>query len=77
MIGVNPQSRRAVIINNWGYAMAEICAGELRVDDVVEGNVEALGPNTWLNVSTRQSVSVNITHVQATMVDAHRWLAGP
>lgn len=73
--GVNLRTRRVAIINDWGYAIAEIQTGSVQVRDVVEGNVEALGPSIWTNLSTGEPVNVNITHIQATPAIAALLLA--
>lgn len=67
---VDIKTKRVAIINDWGYAIAELLAGELHINDVVEGCVEVLGPTTWLNLSTDRAVSVDITHIQQTLVMA-------
>ncbi len=67
---INRDAQRIAIINDWGYAIAEIREGDVQLHDVVEGCVEAVGPSTWLNLCTDRPVTVNITHVQETMVTA-------
>ncbi len=69
---LNPEERRVALITDWGYTVASILSGELRLHDVVEGAFETAGRAHWTNLSTGQPVSVTVTHVQATMLGAER-----
>ena len=75
--GFDQNRRRVAIVTDWGYTVADICAGELKLKDIVEGDVETVGSSTWVNLSTGKPVTVNITHVQATKVSASRLLERP
>ncbi|HEY0972982.1 MAG TPA: hypothetical protein VGE57_00650 [Solimonas sp.] len=66
--GINAERRRVAIITDWGYAVATLRAGVLRVGDPVLGEVESMGVTTLRNLRTREPVTLEITHVQVTMV---------
>lgn len=69
---LNLAKQRVAAVTDWGYTVADINEGELRLRDVVEGPFEATGRCTWNNLSTGLPVSVTVTHVQATMIGAER-----
>jgi len=69
---VDLDRRRVAIITDWGYTVADLKEGALRLLDIVEGEMDAIGRSIWTNLSTGLPVSVVITHVQATKAGAQQ-----
>lgn len=74
---VDGPGARIALVTDWGYTIARVLQGNLRLRDVVEGDLDRLGQATWRNLGTGLPVQVDITHVQATMLAAQRILLGP
>lgn len=62
--------------NDGDYTVFELLGDEVEIGDVVEGDLHALGGETFLNVTQRQRIDVFVQEVHCTRQNARGLLGG-
>lgn len=75
IVFVNHKREMAALLTDGGYTVFELLGSEVDAGDVITGDLESLGRETWQNATKKEKIDVAVEDIHCSRAIAIRFIS--